>query len=139
MREPGRQRTNRRDSRRLPPRHTTKASCRAAGSVVPDLLLSIIDLSQTGARIILKGEITEEMELELTFTNPLLQQPLTIAGIVMWSRPLTDDRYCVGVQFKAPVFPADLEALTHRYGGAPWLFATAPKATGATVVAKPGD
>lgn len=126
MRETRRQRANRRDARRLPPRQSTRAGCFVAGSTTPDLLLSLLDLSQSGARLILRGSVAVGTELELSLESPQLPQPLRVPMKVVWSLPLTDGRHCIGARFVQPMMAGVVEILAHRYAGAGWLFPAAP-------------
>jgi hypothetical protein len=126
MREPKRQKDNRRATRRLSPRRTTQSTCFVTGKNGTNLLVSLLDLSLTGARLVLNSNIESETGLVLTLASPLLPQPLHLQLQVMWTLPLSENRLCMGVQFQEPLASNDLEALTNRYAGAPWMFPACP-------------
>jgi len=139
VREPKRPRSNRRQARRLPPRRATQVTCVASDTSGPDLLLSVLDLSQTGIRMVLKNPLGPGDALELTLETALLPQPLSVKAETMWSLPISDGRYCVGARFLQALTCAEVEALAYSYAGVPWLFLSSPQPTATLAKEEPAS
>jgi len=132
VRTPKRQSSNRRQARRSPPRRAAQATCVAAGTSGPNLLLSVLDLSQTGVRLVLKNPVAAGDVLELTLESALLPQPLILKAETMWSLPIADGRSCVGVRFLQPLTCPEVESLAYSYAGAAWMFPSSAQPVGSS-------
>ena len=130
---------NRRQARRLPPRRATQVTCFASDTSGPDLLLSVLDLSQTGIRMVLKNRPVPGDILHLTLETALLPQPLTMKAETMWSLPISDGRYCVGARFLQALTCAEVEALAYSYAGAAWLFPSSAQPAAASAKEEPAS
>ena len=78
---------NRRNERRCPPKRSVKVTCRkGALGLGPNLALSLLDVSETGVRLIVKEELKARQEVEITLLGIGQQRPLQVMGAVVWSR-----------------------------------------------------
>ena len=53
--------------------------------VRPDLVRSLLDLSRSGARLLVAVPLEEGQEVALALQEPSQPQPLTIPAVVVWS------------------------------------------------------
>jgi hypothetical protein len=103
---------NRRASRRAPLRGSIRVECRKGSlGLGPDLTVVPLDISETGARLILKSALPRGQEVEVLLHNGH-GRPLKRAGRIIWSFPTDDGRCCVGVRFDGHVPFADLQTFT---------------------------
>jgi hypothetical protein len=105
---------NRRASRRAPLRGSIRVECRKGSlGLGPDLTGCPLDISETGARLILKSSLPMGQEVEvLVHGAGGYGRPLKRTGRVIWAFPTDDGRCCVGVRFGGHVPFADLQNLT---------------------------
>jgi len=79
----------------------------------PELTVTILDVSQTGVRLILGGAVEAGQVLELTLENVMLRKPVKAAAEVVWAVPANDGRHCVGARFRRPLSYADVQVFTY--------------------------
>jgi hypothetical protein len=104
---------NRRGSRRRPPKGSTKIRCyRGPMGLGADLAFSALDISETGASLLLKAafKVGEQMEVHLEST--VQRRPIRLRATVIWCVAAQDDRWLVGVKFQGTMRYADLNDLT---------------------------
>jgi hypothetical protein len=78
----------------------------------PNLALSLLDLSQSGVRLVLNAELPKGQEVSIALESPAVPRGLKRSGVVMWSVPAADGTFCVGVQFHKWLDYADLQRLS---------------------------
>jgi hypothetical protein len=105
---------NRRASRRAPLRGSIRVECRKGSlGLGPDLTAAALDISETGARLILKSSLPLGQEVEVLVHGAGGHgRPLKRAGRIIWAFPTDDGLCCVGVRFDGQVPFADLQNLT---------------------------
>jgi hypothetical protein len=102
---------NRRVSIRRKPRGA-RVSCRkGAFGVGPDLTLKVLDLSETGVRLLVKTALGERQEVELGLLGLGHQRPLKLIGDVVWCVEAGDGGHCVGVRFQRRLPYGDFQCL----------------------------
>jgi hypothetical protein len=102
---------NRRLSRRLPPKGKVKVFCRNGLDLGPNVGLALLDISETGARLLVNTELPKGQEITVTLDSPSHSKYLRLLATVMWCVPAEEDKFLVGIQF-AKRFPyRDLAAL----------------------------
>jgi hypothetical protein len=105
-------RPNRRRSRRQPPKTGTRVRAyRNAFGLGPNIALSILDLAETGARLLLSEEIKPGADFELGFESASAR-PVKLQAQIVWSVPSDDGRFLVGVRFHKALSYAELHALS---------------------------
>ena len=103
----------RRLSPRLPTRGVLKAVCReGALEPGPNLALTVLDLSETGARLVVKQPLAPGRKVYVNLEGSDGGRPILRGGDVVWSLPTTDGTFCVGVSFHKRLQPSDLLSLT---------------------------
>ena len=103
----------RRLSPRRPARGVLKAVCRqGALEPGPNLALTVLDLSETGARLVVKESLEPGRKVYINLEGAEDARPILRGGDVVWSLPTADGAYCVGVHFHKRLLPNDLLALT---------------------------
>jgi hypothetical protein len=94
---------NRRRSARRSTRRTTKVDCHGPMGLGPNLALKILDVSETGVRLILKREFPIGSEVEVSLEGTSNRRAIRRVAEVIWSVPTQDGNYCVGVAFRKPL------------------------------------
>ncbi len=103
----------RRLSPRRPARGVLKAVCReGALEPGPNLALTVLDLSETGARLVVKEALAEGRKVYVNLEGSAGARPILRGGDVVWSLPTTDGTFCIGVRFHKRLQPSDLLSLT---------------------------
>ena len=104
---------DRRLSRRTPPNHRIRVTCRTGPwGLGPNVGLSVFDLSEIGIRLVVKEELKEGMELEVEVMGMNLLRPIKLVAKVVWCLPADDGTYYVGAQFQRRLKYADFSRLT---------------------------
>jgi hypothetical protein len=103
-------------NRRLSPRRRPKRGTRATGhlgtlTTGPNIVRSLLDLSKSGARLLVAVPLQEGQELALVLQESSQTQPLTIPAVVVWSAA-GEDGCCVGVFFWEWLQYTEFRALT---------------------------
>lgn len=99
---------NRRRWRRLKTKTSIKiVMFRGTSGLGHNVARSILDLSQTGVRLLVKELLPVDMEVLVQLESMSHRRPLQIRAKVIWCRPLADGSHCVGVDFGSPMPYAD--------------------------------
>ena len=92
---------NRRLSRRRPAKSRVKVVCRrGALDLGPDLAVALLDLAETGARLVVKDALLPGREVSLSLAGQSTLRPIPRVGNVAWCVPAADGTFCVGVSFQ---------------------------------------
>jgi hypothetical protein len=111
--EPAPSRANRRASRRAPLRTTVKVECRKGGhGLGPNLVVTPLDLSERGVRLVLRAELPPGQEVEVLITGGGYSRPVKKIGRIVWSLPTGSDGHVVGIRFDGSVPFSDLQGMT---------------------------
>jgi len=76
----------------------TRTTCRK-GAFGPDLAVSLLDISRTGARLAVTAPLERGQEVEVTLGGGG-QRPVRLTARVVWSAPAADGSHCVGLKFQ---------------------------------------
>jgi hypothetical protein len=92
----------RRNSRRRKPRASVRAYLRLGGlDIGPDLALSLLDLSEGGAGLLVKQAIEVGKEVSVGLEGQAHPRPLVRVANVVWCRPAADGTaHAIGVCFQ---------------------------------------
>jgi hypothetical protein len=101
---------NRRAGRRMPPRSGTTVVCRPnVMDVGPSLTVAVLDLSDAGAQLRLRGPLAVGAAATLTLGGSYVGKSVRRTARVRWvGPPAADGTVPVGFAFDAPVRYADL-------------------------------
>jgi len=103
---------NRRRARRCPPSGQVKMECRkGSAGLGRNMAVTTLDLSETGARLTVRGPIAMGDEVEIQLAGPGVQKPVKRSATVAWSVLLHDGCHAIGVAFGKPLGYADLQRL----------------------------
>ena len=104
---------NRRGSRRRAPKGSTKVHCyRGLIGCGPDVAHAVLDISETGASLLLKAPFKTGERLEVNLESIAHRRPVKKMASVIWCVPAGEDRYVVGVKFEGTLPYSDLNDLT---------------------------
>jgi hypothetical protein len=92
-------------NRRLSPRRSaksgTKVECRKGTmGLGPNLAVGLLDVSESGARLLLKVALEPNQEVELVLLAVGQVREVKMPGRIVWCVAAADGRYCVGVQLQ---------------------------------------
>jgi len=108
---------NRRANPRRAPKGSTRVTCRrGALGLGPNVALALLDVSEAGARLLVKASLTRGQEIELGLLAPGCMRESTLPGRVIWSIQTADGAYCIGVQFQKRLSYPALQALSRLPG-----------------------
>jgi hypothetical protein len=94
----------------MPLRLSVRAECRRGSlGLGPNLLLRPLDLSETGARLVLRDALSKGQEVELLFAAGGAR-PVKRLAHVIWSLP-AEGGHVVGLRFSSCVGYPDVQAL----------------------------
>lgn len=100
-------RPNKRRSRRQAPKGSTKVRAyRNAMGLGPNIAAGVLDLSETGVRLLLKEELTKGKEFEVVLES--VSKSIKVIAEVMWTVPTADGQFCTGARFGKTLSFADL-------------------------------
>jgi PilZ domain len=92
---------DRRNSSRRSPRASVRAYLRLGGlDLGPDLALSLLDLSEGGAGLIVKQAVEIGKEVSVGLEGQTHPRPVLRVANVVWCRAETDGTYALGVCFQ---------------------------------------
>src|SRR5258708_7658123 len=90
----------RRLSMRRNPKRTSRVVCRkGVFGMGPNLALRLLDIPETGARLVVKAEISPRQEVEVVISPPGGGREIVRKGAVVWAVPTAEGEFCVGVRF----------------------------------------
>jgi len=103
---------NRRRARRQQAKHSTKVNCtKGSMGLGTNLALGILDMSETGIRLLLKQQLGPNQEIEVNLESLNHRRPLKVLGRVVWCVAAADGTYCAGVEFHRALGYIDYQAL----------------------------
>jgi PilZ domain len=92
---------NRRRSMRRRPRTSVKVQCRKGSHGLGlNIGASVLDLADSGVRLITTQSIEAGSEVEVIITGYGLRHSIKRAGYVRWQLKLEDGNYCTGIEFQ---------------------------------------
>jgi hypothetical protein len=101
MSDPQPSRSDRRLSRRRPPRGKTLLICqKGLMGLGPNLAVTIIDMSETGLRVALSVELPRRQEVSLVIEGVGMPKAIKRHGTVIWTAANTDGTFTTGIQFQ---------------------------------------
>jgi hypothetical protein len=104
-------RPDQRRSRRKSPKGSTRVRCyKGPMGLGPNLGVAVLDVSETGVRLVVKADLPPGQEIEVNFDN-VAARPIKMLAEVIWSMPTTNGNFCVGASFHKPIGYGDLLAL----------------------------
>ena len=104
---------NKRRSRRCAARGTTRLRVyRNALGLGPNIASTLLDLSETGLRVVLKESATVEQEVEVNLESTATGRMTKTTAIVVWVIPSSEGGFVVGLHFQKALGYSDLQALT---------------------------
>lgn len=93
--------SNRRQSMRRRPRTSVKIECRkGCYGLGPNLAADALDVSDTGARIIVIADLGIGSEVEMQIVGNGINKPIKRTATIRWQVQLADGRFCVGAEFQ---------------------------------------
>jgi hypothetical protein len=98
----------RRARRKSPKNGTLPKAFRNALGLGPNIAVSILDLSESGVRLVLKEPLKVNAEFEVAIEN-VTGRRVKLIGRVVWSLELADGRFCVGVCFQKNLTYAEMD------------------------------
>src|SRR5436309_1737335 len=91
---------NRRKSPRRRPRTSVKIECRKGSyGLGPNLGAAVLDVSDTGARLIVLEGFNLAAEVELQIMSYGINKPIKRLAVIRWQVTLADGRFCIGAEF----------------------------------------
>ena len=82
----------------------------------PNLALTLLDVSETGARLVVKEPITRGQEIELGLLAPGCVREYALSGVIVWAVATASGAHCVGVQFQKRLSYSALQDLGRLSG-----------------------
>jgi hypothetical protein len=64
-----------------------------------DISLGILDVSETGIRLLVSEKVNPDGEVTVTLDSPALGRPLRMVSRVAWCVQTRNSIYCVGIRF----------------------------------------
>jgi hypothetical protein len=84
---------------------------RSALGLGANIGVSVLDISETGARLVLKEALPVGHTFEITL-EPASCKPLKTPATVVWCVPAADGTFCVGARFQKNISYSDLTLLS---------------------------
>jgi hypothetical protein len=95
---------NRRSSTRRKPKASTKVQCIANPmGLGPNVAVSVLDVSETGIRLVLKSALAVGQEIEIGLEGAADRKPTKVGARVIWCAALADGNFCTGARFHKPL------------------------------------
>jgi len=105
---------NRRNSCRRGPKKNSKVLCvTGACGLGPNVAVTLLDVSETGIRLVLQTPLPPGHEVEVSLDAPAHRRPIHMKGEVVWCVALADGNFCLGIRFATLLKWTELQALTH--------------------------
>lgn len=96
--------SNRRRSQRRKPRSTVRVECRRGSTGLGNnLALIVLDLSDSGVRMVVSQQLGSGAEVEVLLTGYTLKQPLKRLANVRWEIKAENGSFCVGLEFQKAI------------------------------------
>jgi len=77
----------------------------------PDLTLAVLDISEGGIRLLLKGPLGKGEQIELSLDDTGQVEVFHIGAEVVWAQPTRGGRYTVGLRFLCGLRLSELRQL----------------------------
>jgi hypothetical protein len=104
---------NRRRAPRRKPRGFVKLECRKGSiGLGSNLATTLLDVSETGARLVTHQELAIQQEVEIIFLGYGLRQKVRQLANVRWQLKLDDGKFCLGVEFQKRMTYADWQMIS---------------------------
>jgi hypothetical protein len=105
---------NRRAFRRRSPKRATKVSCRLeAAGAGGNLAVSVLDISESGIRLILKAPLAPGQRVEISLEGLWQSRRPPLVAEAVWSLPTSDGNHCVGCRFSRRLPFAEVQTLAY--------------------------
>jgi hypothetical protein len=106
------EKTNRRRSQRRRPRNSAKIECRkGAFGLGPNVATAALDVSDSGARLIVKETMDLACEVEIIINAYGIRKPIRRVALVRWQLELAEGGYCIGAEFQKRIDYRDWQNL----------------------------
>src|SRR5689334_14499338 len=103
-------RTNQRRSRRKPPKGSTRVRAyRNALGLGPNIGVGVLDVSETGVRLVLKEALPVHQEFEIHLETVAGSKSVKVLAKVVWTVEMADGNHCVGAQLAKQLNYADFQ------------------------------
>ena len=103
---------NRRRSQRRKSRTTVKVQCRKGShGLGPDLASNVLDISDTGVRLIITQSLELMAEVEVIINGYGMKELIKRLGNVRWQVKMEKGQFCVGVEFQKSLVYRDWQNL----------------------------
>jgi hypothetical protein len=103
---------NRRTARRRAAKRSVRVNCVAnAIGLGPNIALSLLDVSQSGARVTLKEPVAPGQEVEITLCGIGHRKPVRMLADVIWCVPTEQGTYLAGFKLQRYLTYQDLQEL----------------------------
>ena len=104
---------NRRRSMRRKARTSVKVQCRkGAYGLGPNIAGSILDLADSGVRLIVTAPLNISGDVEVLITGYGLRQTIKRLGYVRWQLKLENGDFCTGIEFQKRIDYRDWQNLS---------------------------
>lgn len=98
--------------RRKPAKRGTGVSCRKGTlGLGKDLAVAVLDVSEEGARLLVKEEVAVGVEVEITLIGVGVNKRVVRVGVVVWCKPESTN-FSIGVKFRDRMSYVDFFNLT---------------------------
>ena len=112
MSESGAEQRGGRLVRRWQARRQARVAChRGMSDLRPDVALALLDLSESGARLVTREALAPGQQVYLVLEGPNGGRPARRQAIVAWSVAAADGTFCVGVKLLRRLGADDLRYL----------------------------
>lgn len=104
---------NRRRSPRRKPRTSVKVQCRkGTHGLGPNVAVSLLDISDSGIRVVLKQELTNRDEVEIMIVAHGVLGTIKRHGYVRWQLKLENGLFCAGIEFQKSIKYRDWQVIS---------------------------
>src|SRR5579872_2665417 len=101
---------NRRAARRRAAKRSVRVNCIAnAIGLGPNVALSLLDVSEAGARITIKVPLLPRQEVEISLTGIGHRKPVRVLAEVIWCIPAEEGTYLAGFKLQRYLSYQDLQ------------------------------
>jgi hypothetical protein len=97
---PSRRQSNRRAALRRAARGGSRVACRKGVlGLGPNIAVALLDVSETGVRLLVKEALKPRQEVEVCLLAPGHVREFKHAGQIVWTVPAADGNHAVGIAF----------------------------------------